>query len=62
MKSKKGDAENILENNDNNVNKSLESITPGLQDLINNFQKEINENVEGLGNDIEMFKKKKQRK
>lgn len=58
LKAKKGDAENILEDHDNNVNKALESITPGLQELITSFQKEINENVEGLGNDIEMFKKK----
>ena len=58
LQAKKGDAEAILESHDNNLDKALESITPGLQELINNFQKEINENVDGLGNDIEMFKKK----
>jgi len=58
LKAKKSEAEKILEDHDNDMNKALESITPGLQELINSFQKEINENAEGLGNDIEMFKKK----
>jgi len=55
LKAKKSEAEKILEDHDNDMNKALESITPGLQELINSFQKEINENAEGLGNDIEMF-------
>ena len=58
LKAKKSEAEKILKDHNNDVDKALESITPGLQELITSFQKEINENFEGLGNDIEMFKKK----
>ena len=58
LKVQKEDANKILTNNDNDVEKSLNSIMPGMQKIIDGFEKEINSNADGLVNDIEELKKK----
>ena len=54
---KKDDATVILEKNDKDLKKAFDSISSGLHQIIEDFQNEMDKNIESLVDEIEKLKK-----